>query len=588
MIINQVKSASLRLKNAIPILWWFVSKVGFHVKYRKLSIHIVVCQFLGNAILAASVVSVLFLIQNYDQEIIIPVINSTLTITSYFFEYFAVSFGFILLGSFLIFWSRKRIIDCSLLFETEFLRELTCSFGALPGSFLTKEHAFSKSNHAFNVIASKSTSEVARSLRILLQITNSLVMLFYSLAIMAILNPVVNIIFLSLVAIFAPLYYWASARAVRGAHGVASYRSKANLLWRERKKAFECESLLSNKNLKDVDGIFTSSLFINAHQAMRARLTAPIYAQFFANVGLAFALLATIVYLIGMSVAEQYSFEKTIATIMLMQVILISFRGAIQSLTSIMRLYPSIQNCYQALTTNANGKKEPNKLLSKIKITLLNDEAVNLKSGDVIYLKSDIKLQRYNLGFAVFMLAERSKCDYETVILHTQFLFGDEKGCFQSNGSIHLNRLWSGLNVLFPGKEITKEVKGVLDCENVNFDDALDLRQLSQADAILLTLLVGLTRKQNFVFIDLHCYETLDAHHTTLLRQISAKAIIVVCVSVLEKNALLSEQSYTTLFINDDGVQFFKYHATAELTAENFGVGQMNLDDELLEDDLDN
>ena len=57
-----------------------------------------------------------------------------------------------------------------------------------------------------------------------------------------------------MVLLSAPLYYWAATRAVKGAVGVAMFRSEANIAWRNKVKHFQ--NTLDEINTKDAN--FTS------------------------------------------------------------------------------------------------------------------------------------------------------------------------------------------------------------------------------------------------------------------------------------------------------------------------------------------
>ena len=74
-IIKSVKSRMLTMKT---VMSWFISNCVFNKSYRGKSIAIIFLQFLGNTVLASSIVSVVFLIQKYNQILTIPLLDKDL------------------------------------------------------------------------------------------------------------------------------------------------------------------------------------------------------------------------------------------------------------------------------------------------------------------------------------------------------------------------------------------------------------------------------------------------------------------------------------------------------------------------------
>ena len=191
-IIKSVKSRMLTMKT---VMSWFISNCVFNKSYRGKSIAIIFLQFLGNTVLASSIVSVVFLIQKYNQILTIPLLDKDLVVNQVFTTCMGLIFLAILIGSFLIFWSRSNLISISLDFEVIFSKKATQSAGVIPFSVLKGKTPFSKSVKAFNLCNSKHKAETARALRIFLQITNPAVIFIYSFVALALINPIINVIF---------------------------------------------------------------------------------------------------------------------------------------------------------------------------------------------------------------------------------------------------------------------------------------------------------------------------------------------------------------------------------------------------------
>ena len=261
------------------------------------------------------------------------------------------------------------MISISLDFEVIFSKKATQSAGVIPFSVLKGKTPFSKSVKAFNLCNSKHKAETARALRIFLQITNPAVIFIYSFVALALINPIINVIFLTMVLLSAPLYYWAATRAVKGAVGVAMFRSEANIAWRNKVKHFQ--NTLDEINTKDANftSIYNAPVFKNSLIAVSERLTAPVFSQLFANLGLAVAFIGAIILTVHESDFSKSSINTIIFTAILLQLVLTSFRGIIQSATSIMRLFPSIQSCHQAWVSDFSNRKKViiyNRLISGI------------------------------------------------------------------------------------------------------------------------------------------------------------------------------------------------------------------------------
>ena len=147
-IIKSVKSRMLTMKT---VMSWFISNCVFNKSYRGKSIAIIFLQFLGNTVLASSIVSVVFLFKNtidFDD----PLLDKDLVVNQFFTTCMGLIFLAILIGSFLIFWSRSNLISISLDFEVIFSKKATQSAGVIPFSVLKGENAFFKKRQSFQFV----------------------------------------------------------------------------------------------------------------------------------------------------------------------------------------------------------------------------------------------------------------------------------------------------------------------------------------------------------------------------------------------------------------------------------------------------
>ena len=215
---------------------------------------------------------------------------------------------------------------------------------------------------------------------------------------------IINVIFLTMVLLSAPLY-WAATRAVKGAVGVAMFRSEANIAWRNKVKHFQ--NTLDEINTKDANftSIYNAPIFKNSLIAVSERLTAPVFSQLFANLGLAVAFIGAIILTVHESDFSKSSINTIIFTAILLQLVLTSFRGIIQSATSIMRLFPSIQSCHQAWVSDFQIGKSDN--LQSINIRHSSTKTSLFKLGDKLFIQTDIEIHRYNIGSLLFFFQEK-------------------------------------------------------------------------------------------------------------------------------------------------------------------------------------
>ena len=404
VMINKIEPLKSRVKTAKIILLWFISKGVLNKSYRGRSLAVIFFQFLGNTILASSIVCFIFLFQNFNQSFTIPLVGQEISTSQFFVEFIVSIFFAILIGSFLIFWSRSNAISISLDFEILFSKKMTQSFGVLPLSILQGKAPFSKSLQAFHSTNSKHKAETARALRIILQIANPIVILIYSFIAMAFVNPIINLIFLAVVMLSMPLYYWAAIRAVRGAIGVATFRSEANLFWRRQLEKFQHHVDKIDPEDQNFRAIYDAPVFKASLNAVSQRLTAPIFSQFFANLGLALAFIVTIFLTVHDSDFSSLSINSIIVTAVLLQLILTSFRGFIQNATNIMRLFPSLQNCYQLWVSDYINKNEVTKL-EAIKVRHYGKKLIRFEIGEILYVQLNSEIHRYNVGSFLFFLS---------------------------------------------------------------------------------------------------------------------------------------------------------------------------------------
>ena len=406
---SKIKLLRSRLNIVKIVLSWFVFSTVFNYEYRGKTLAIILFQLLGNTILASSIISVIFIIQNYNKSVLIPVFEYNIIISQYFFSLMALIFSLILIGSYLIFWSRSNAIYLSLAFEVLFSKKITTSLGIVPLSISQGKQSFSRTVSAFNLSNSKHKVETARALRIFLQITNPMVVFIYSFIAMSFINPLINLILVTIIILFTPLYYWAAIRAVKGAVGVVEYRSQANVFWRDNVRKLQNSFDIIDLNDDRLKFIYDAPVFSASLRAVAERLTAPIFSQFFANVGLAIAFIGTTILIVSDNDFTVSSINTIILTAILLQLILTSFRSIIQSATSIMRLFPSIQSCHQSWISDfQNSRTSPD--IKSITVRYQNNKkSAVFKLGEKFLVCLDANIQRYNIGSFLFFLSGKDQ-----------------------------------------------------------------------------------------------------------------------------------------------------------------------------------